>query len=271
MSVSEVGAFVSVFRRVSAVLFVVSVVIGSASSHRASAQSAGDDERARMHFQSGRLHFEVGEYQEALAEFRAAYSLSHRATLLLNMANAEERLGLYADAVESLRTYLASTTDAEERARIERRAENLEARVREQEASQSPAESPEPVATDSAASTTDAETSDSSRHLAPALIAYGVAAAGFVTMAVAGPLAVSEDHALADGCGATASCSAADVASADRRALVADIGLGVGVAGAAVGTVLLLVRPNHRDVATSFVLVPRMSRNAAGAVAMVRF
>jgi tetratricopeptide (TPR) repeat protein len=221
----------------------------------ASAQLS-NDERARTHFQSGRLYYEEGAYDRALAEFESAYRLSGRSELLVNMANANERLGHHAAAVANLRGYLQSLTDAEQRERVERRIENLErlSRAREER------EAAEEEARNQAA--VDARHEDEALEeeapepapkrekarigIAAPLTAYAIGVAGLVTLAVAAPLALSRDSALRDGCGSTQSCSREDVAPADRAALVADIGIGVAVAGVLSGAILHLLHLKRR-------------------------
>jgi hypothetical protein len=242
-----------------------------------------DDERARTHFQSGRLYYEEGAYDRALAEFESAYRLSGRVQLLVNMANANERLGRHEAAVSNLRAYLEGITEPAERARIERRIENLERLQREREERE--IEEEDAVVVDDAAAEgvdeLDAELATEPARpraelgLAAPLAAYGVGAAGFVVFAIAGPLALSRQSALREGCGSTQTCSDEDVAPADRAALIADIGLAVGVAGAVTGLILHLVHRKGRAASegseTSFRLAPAFSRDGGGVMLEARF
>lgn len=70
---------------------------------------------------------------------------------------------------------------------------------------------------------------------------YAVAAAGTITLGIFGGLALAEADAIRTGCGADRSCTPDDLADGHAFATASDIGLGALVAGAAVGTILLLV------------------------------
>lgn len=108
--------------------------------------------------------------------------------------------------------------------------------------------------------------------LGSAIGAYAVAGVGAVVMAAFGGLTIAEHGALSEGCGATSSCTPSDVADANTFALVSDIGLGVALAGAVVGTVLLIVGLSgdggSEEQAT---LTPWFTADGGGAAARVRF
>jgi hypothetical protein len=104
-------------------------------------------------------------------------------------------------------------------------------------------------------------------HLTPYL-AYGVGAAGALLLAVTGPMALSAEGSLARGCGREPRCSASDVSRADRLALSADIGLGIAVGGALVGTIALL---GKRRSERRLTLAPSASRQSAGLVTRMWF
>ena len=101
-----------------------------------------------------------------------------------------------------------------------------------------------------------------------AYLAYGVGGAGALLFAVTGPLALADDHALSRGCGRASTCSASQVAGADRLALAADIGLGVAVGGLVVGTIALVAqRRGERRLS----MIPTASRAGAGLVTRMWF
>jgi hypothetical protein len=58
------------------------------------------------------------------------------------------------------------------------------------------------------------------------------------------------------------------VASTDRLALAADVGLGVAVGGAVVGTIMLVTRERKERRVS---LAPSASRQGAGVITRVRF
>ncbi len=118
-------------------------------------QAAEDDDRARLHFEAGTSYFEQARYQDAVDEWAEAYRLSQRPLLLLNLANAHERLAQYEEAATSLEQFLATGGEEAEtnRSSLETRIGNLrrmaEERAAEAAAAQAAAQPtdtpPEPV------------------------------------------------------------------------------------------------------------------------------
>jgi tetratricopeptide (TPR) repeat protein len=222
------------------------------------ARAQSTDEQAQAHFQSGTLYFDRGEYEHAVREFEAAYELSGRVPLLYNLYLANERLGQYGQAASALERYLDQTEDVPTRDSLEARLATLERRAAQQAAG----EDPDQGATDGAAMPL------------PAWIAFGVGAAGLATFAVAGGLALAEDRSLAARCGPDAgrTCTGDDVARLDRRNTTADVGLGIGVAGAVTGLVLWLVlRDRGADRRTGTAWGPWLPPGGAGLSAQGRF
>lgn len=253
---------------------VVGGLVLLAPAMGAAQESAGDTE-ARGLFEAGRVHYEEGNYEAAYPEFQRAYELSHRAPLLLNIANTLERLGRYREATDALRGYLADAElDAIGRTRIETRITHLERRVAQGPVATGPGTAPptEPVtatvtppatptstaatpaavpatavttAAPAAAPLPDRAPASHAGSLAvPAYVAFGVGAAGLVSFAVFGSLAmVSRSELTSAGhCGATGpGCSDAQVSDVRTMALVADISLGAAIVGGAVGAVLYAV------------------------------
>lgn len=232
----------------------------------AHAQETGaDDERARVHFQSGRSYFEEGSYEQALQEFSRAYELSPRAVLLVNIANVQERLAQWDAAAASLQRFVDTlpATDPQV-ATLQRRIVHLRER-QAQQASQTPPDGTTATTSTSATTTTttgtgatagastttgtattrpDAPVSEATTGLlVPSLIAFGVSAVGLISFGVFGGLAMSEESSVASGCGATVSCTPDQVQAMDDLALVADISLAIGLAAAATGAILILVSP----------------------------
>lgn len=252
----------------------------------ANAQS-DDDQRARMHFQSGRSYFQDGAYDRALDEFTRAYDLSGRDVLLINMANCNERLGRQRAAVGNLHAYLEAQPEAPDRATIERRIANLERLADEQDARLAAASAttaatattlavPEEPAVDPAIAEpvpeeVAAEEVEGGRNMLGPIIGFSTAGVGAVMMITFGALALSEQNSLEDSCGATGSCTDDQVNKVDNYALVADIGLGLAIAGAAVGVVLLFVGGDDEEDEPQARVSPWFGRRAAGASAEVTF
>ncbi|HEY8426881.1 MAG TPA: tetratricopeptide repeat protein [Sandaracinaceae bacterium] len=229
-----------------------------------------DDQRARAHFEAGRSYFEEGAYDRAADEFRRAWELSRRPPLLINLATANERLGNYEGAIESLREYLRLVPDDPNRTTLERRIENLERLHRERQAQSAAPSTPPPEASPPSAPASSGSGPDAGL-LGGALAGYGVAVVGGVLMAVFGAMALAEDAELRAGCGANASCTPQDVADADTFAAVSDVGLGLAIAGAAAGTVLLVLALGSDGGGERTALAPWLGPDGAGLAARLRF
>jgi len=86
------------------------------------------DRRARVLFLNGSKLYDEARYSDAIAAWKQAYRLSRRPLLLYNIANALERLGRIAEAIEYLNRYRAYASE-EERETLQRRMRNLESRL----------------------------------------------------------------------------------------------------------------------------------------------
>jgi tetratricopeptide (TPR) repeat protein len=245
-------------------LGVALVAVLGAGTAQAQEMTA-DDLRARTHFEAGRSYFEEGAYDRARDEFQRAYDLSRRPQLLLNLATTHERLGNYQQAINAIREYIQRVPDDPNRATLERRAQNLERLERDRRAGVQ-------VTTETTTTTiTQASGGGGDGLMAGAIASYAVAGAGLVVMSIFGGLALSEDSALRSGCGATASCTPEQVANADTFALVSDIGMGVAIAGAATGTVLLILGLGSSGSSDQAVVAPWVAPEGGGVSTRVRF
>src|SRR5262249_37813352 len=72
----------------------------------ARAQTSADG-LAHKHFESGAAYLEQADYDSALREFQAAYDLSKRPEILINVATVDERMGKLSEAIAALEKYLA--------------------------------------------------------------------------------------------------------------------------------------------------------------------
>lgn len=93
----------------------------------------GDQARAKELFENGATLYREGSYEAAILAFEEAFRLSRRPALLLNIANAQERLANWKSARDTLERYRALSR-AEEREAIERRIANLDERLAEERA-----------------------------------------------------------------------------------------------------------------------------------------
>lgn len=251
-------------------LVLASFVVLTLFAPAALAQDASsDDERARLHFEAGRSYYEEGNYEGALAEFQRSYALSSRVVLLLSIANCQERLGLWAEAADSLDPFVASLPEGEERVTLHRRVENLRVRAAERaSAAQADDANDANDATTSDATATTSSTPDTAGSdglLVPSLVAFGVGAAGLIAWGTLGGLALAEESSVADGCGATRSCTPEQVQAMDDLALGADIAMAVGLVGVATGAILLLADPPRGgSESASLQVLPTGGRHGAG-------
>lgn len=214
------------------------------------AQSAPDanQERAKELYQNGSLLYEEGRYEDAIVAFQEAYRLSEQPKLLYNIAQAQERLGRYQEALDTLSRYRAYAP-AEEREALDRRIRNLERRLEEQGgAAPVTTPAPGPTATPTPApSPTPAPPPEQGgvRVLPIALYAVGgVGLAGGAVFALSARSAREEAAALCvtGASGTLCPDSAADALQQDRTSsLLADVGFGVGAVGLIGGTLTALL------------------------------
>ncbi len=214
---------------------------------------AQDEERAQLHFRAGASYYEAGDYEEALEEFRRSHALSNRPELFYNFSLCYQQLGDLENATLYLERYLQEVAEVPNRANLELRLANLRERAARAAQSspststQAPATAgaptstaePRPVAAETAAEEPAAE--DGGGANVPAIVSFAGGGVGAAMVIAFGTLALKERNAVESGCGATRTCTRSDVETMDRYALVADIGLGVAVAGAALGVVFAIV------------------------------
>jgi len=218
-----------------------------------------DDENARRHFESGAAYLQQSDYENALREFQAAYALSKRPPLLLNIANVYERMGKLQEAVDALSKYLEEDPKSPERTTHETRIANLKKRI---EAMPKPAPAPPtpPPATSSAPPAPPPATAapvaqpppappPSEPNRAPAFISFGIGGAAAVGAVVSGLIAKGKYDDADKEC--KPSCSDDRVSSIKTMALVTDVLTGVAVVGVGVGAVLLLTSGGSRESAST--------------------
>jgi tetratricopeptide (TPR) repeat protein len=211
---------------------------------------------AKIHYQAGVSYYEHADYLAAMREFNEAYRLSHRGPLLFNIAQCEEKLGMWADAVSSLRAYLSVPESVKDRALVEEKLKKLEP-LAQKETHGPPREREEPPPPPPPSG--------------PKVVPLAVAGAGAVLLIAAvitGIAAHAQYGDLAGKCGPNGDACPPDFESQRDlgRALAAttDVLLAVGVVAAAVGVVLYFVT---REAPARAALLPR----GAGAPAEVRF
>ena len=225
----------------------------------APSRGAAQEERAQLHFRAGASYYEAGDYEDALREFQRSYALSKRPELYYNFSLCHQQLGNYDQAVADLDKFLTEVDAIENRENLERRLENLRRRAA--------VPSAEPTDEDEADGETASAPAEGNQIPWGAVAGYGVAGAGVVLLSVAGAMALSEKSALQnDPCSSTQSC---DASTLRRRAILADVGLGVAVLGAALGTTFLvlgIVSPRKARSEARLQWSPVVSHQVTGAV-----
>jgi len=206
----------------------------------ARADQTEDDLRARQLYDNGAILYDEGRYEDAIVAWQEAWNLSERPLLLYNIANAQERLGLWRDALETLNRYRAYAKP-EERARLERRINNLERRLEEDGGTLTPITTPtQPSDT---IPITEVEPVRSNAWIP--IAAYSIGSVGVVAGTIFGIQARSARDTAAGLCqagGDTMLCpdTAAEPLQLDNsRSLLADGAFLIGGLGIAGGTVAL--------------------------------
>ncbi len=227
------------------------------------------DAKARHLYRNGEVLYSEGLYGDAIAAWQAAYQLSSRPLLLYNMANAQERIGRWQDALDSLNRYRAFAP-SEERATLGKRIANIErhlAQQREEAAQQTPPEpqprpepqvqnrpqpQPQPRPQPRRPDPRTIQTAQESgwRMGAAPISLYALSGAGIVTGTIFAFRAQAAREAAREVCtgDATVFCpsSAAKVIRQDRvSSNIADAGFGVALTGTVVATVLAVSSKNR--------------------------
>jgi tetratricopeptide (TPR) repeat protein len=95
---------------------------------------SGDDEkdrRAKDLYEQGNTHYDLAEYDQAIDLFKQAYALSHRPTLLYNIAQAYRLKGDCEQALQVYRNYLRVDPGSPFRAKVESRVAEMETCVKD--------------------------------------------------------------------------------------------------------------------------------------------
>lgn len=208
------------------------------------AQPRSDD--AEAHFGRGTALHRQGRFSEAAEEFLVAWRLSHSTELLYNAYVAYRDAADTRRAADVLREYLAVEPRAHNRQVLQASLAAMEAQLRAATPATPEPVAPAPVAVVAPAPAVVMRTPPPAARprrslvLPVALIAGGGAA--IVAGAVLGVTVLSTEHDLSAAC-IDRVCDPALRSEADSgrtRAAVTDVLLGVGLASAAVGVIVLL-------------------------------
>ncbi|MBI2893521.1 MAG: PEGA domain-containing protein [Deltaproteobacteria bacterium] len=84
--------------------------------------------RAREEYERGRALFQSGQFGQALAAFQAAFEARQHPTVLLPIAECQERMGDLRAAVATLQRYVVAAPDASDAPRVQERIAELRGR-----------------------------------------------------------------------------------------------------------------------------------------------
>jgi hypothetical protein len=231
---------------VSALSFALALSAAPVLAQQATVDPA-QDERARVHYAAGEDFFRRGDYETALREFTVSHEASGRPELLFNIGSCHERLAHYAEAASYFERYLNEAAAPNDPEVLRDRIANLRARTAVVEPVATEPEPvvalpsvPEPIVVAEPAVT------PSGGGIHPASLALiGIGAAGLVSFAVMGSLALDEDSALTTECGTA--CPSDRVSTLNTLSLGADISLGVGAGLGIVGIILAVALPAESE------------------------
>ncbi len=247
------------------------------------AQTTADD-LAHTHFESGAAYLEQADYESALREFSAAYDLSKRPEILINMATVYERMGQLDQAVTSLQHFLDQAPNDPHADTIKIRVENLKKRLADKSATApgaavpaaetvppattaAPATPPPPVATaappapvTAPPAATEATPPTPTHHgsRVPAYVLFAAGGAFAVGSVITGILAANQHSHDKSTC--SPDCSDSQLSSGRTLAATSTVLTGAAIVAGAVGTVLFFGNA-HEDEATS--TKPRVGIGAA--------
>lgn len=203
---------------------------------------------SRKLWKQGEVLANEGQWREACPHFRAAHELNSTGGTALRSADCYEKIGSYERAREMYRWVVdhAATDTVPDRVKLA--AARLEAldkqlRVEREEPAKAPV-SPLP-------------TLPAPPSRVPAIVAFSLGGTGAVIGGVFGAVALAEAAGVKSDARARCpdqACSDPDLAArksrANTHAWVANVGIGVAIAGAALGTVLLFVSPGKKPEST---------------------
>ena len=244
------------------------------------APARASDGEARRHFDAGIALAQQHDFEGAIGEFETSYRLNPLPEMLFDIALSQRALGRSAEAVATLRRYVAEGSargklPAERRAEAEQLIAELEATLRPPAPAPAPAPAPVPVPAPVPAAVpapvpapreapplvvapppARAETRPPLLSTMQGRAALGLGVGALVlaaTGAVTGGVVLSEKATYHDTCATT--CDGALYDQARRIAITTDVLFSVAGAAAISSLVLFLVRPTHRSLAA---LIPRV-------------
>lgn len=213
-------------------LIAIALAMASAPA-AAQAPSEAQVTQARQLFEQADEEFASRRFQSAANLFQQSYDLlnghENQYLVLFNIGQSLASAGDYDAAIAAFRRYLAEGgSRIQNRGEVDQRIAELE-ELRGGDDGGGGGGGPPP------------SSGPDEGLLAGSIAALGLGVVGLAGMGIFGGLALAEHDALANGCGATRSCTESDVATSDTFAVVADVNLGIGAAALTAGVVLLIL------------------------------
>ena len=232
------------------------------------ANQAANDAAARSRFEAGFTFYEAGRFEEALPEFQAAWQLSQRPAMLINIANAAERSLQFSVAIDALRLYLERAPDSPDRDATERRIARDESTVARAPAAAQPTPAPPtaPVVLPAAASSEGAPVGAIITLSAGGALAIGAVITGLLAHGTYGDL---QTACVEGGCPPD---RASDLSTGKTLALVSTILTGAAIVAGGVGLLMLFLSGSDDEAPETRARLELAPGPAlVGATARVRF
>lgn len=230
------------------------------------ANQAANDAAARSRFEAGFTFYEAGRFEEALPEFQAAWQLSQRPAMLINIANAAERSLQFSVAVDALRLYLERAPDSPDREATERRIARDESTVARAVAAAQPTPAPAPVVLPAPEPTDGAPVAAIVTLSAGGALAIGAVITGLLAHGTYGDLQTVCVE------GACPPDRASDLSTGKTLALVSTILTGAAIVAGGVGLLMLFLSGSDDEAPETRARLELAPGPAlVGATARVRF
>ena len=246
---------------------------------------------AKKLFNKAHLAYRRGDYEEAIVKWEQSYELSKEALIFLSIANAYERLGDTARAIEYLKRWRAEAPRREHK-ELDGRIVNLEDKLREEQELESAAakENEAELAAEKERLRSEMEAkqqrdrdqatdSDNTMWQIIGWTGVGVGAAGIIAGVimdgVAAGMRPAEEEACTDSGGQLLCRDAqrSDIESSNTLAIAGDITwiAGTAIAGGGVVVLLLLGYADNPDDKSDARIVPHVGPEGGGISVTARF
>lgn len=224
---------------------------------------------AQQHFQRAKDLYQTGAYREAIAELTQARGLDPKAKdLVFNLGVVHEKLGKFDEAITFFRQYMEmESVTAAERAKAENIIKRIEGAKREVPAATAPSGTTQPTEP----TPPPPEETRRGRIDAATIVAGSLAVVGLGVGATFGILALSSQPSSSFVTGRDGTYADLQTKSSDAhtQAVVADVGLGVGIVAAAVTAYLYFGRTKVSEPKRTGLALPTAAPVPSGGVFML--